>query len=123
MDKNVQTQYHYTTMSYPSVIVPASLWLKVIHRLKQYEKTSKILTQCEAVDVPDLSPEAETRRKKIIDLVLDDGFVSAQIDQDAQLFEGEDNGCYVSARVWCTFEETEFDKVNNGNVELQEAGQ
>ena len=33
-----------------------------------------------------------------------------EIDDIAQVSEGEDNGCYVQAWVWVDFSDTDFDK-------------
>lgn len=55
------------------------------------------------------SPEAEARRKRIIELAQEQ-CGDAEIDEDARVFEGCGNGCYVSARIWCSFMDTEFDK-------------
>ena len=56
--------------------------------------------------------EAEERRSEIIQLARewheDEGEV--EIDDNAQLSEGNDNGCYVQAWVWASFAGTPFDK-------------
>ena len=56
--------------------------------------------------------ESEERRFEIIDLAREqrqeEG--SVEIDDDARLSEGNDNGCYVAAWVWADFAETKFDK-------------
>lgn len=57
--------------------------------------------------------ELQTRTKAIIELARneyegDDGDV--QVDSNARVSEGDDNGCYVSAWVWVSFAGTEFDK-------------
>lgn len=59
-----------------------------------------------------LSPDEEKRRMAIVKLTksihCEDG--ELEIDEDAKLSEGDDNGCYVAAWVWCPFDGTEFDK-------------
>jgi len=56
--------------------------------------------------------ESEERRFEIIELAREqrqeEGFV--EIDDDARLSEGNDNGCYVGAWVWVNFADTKFDK-------------
>jgi len=56
--------------------------------------------------------ESEERRFEIIELAREqrqeEGFV--EIDDDARLSEGNDNGCYVAAWVWVDFGGTKFDK-------------
>ncbi len=56
--------------------------------------------------------EAEDRREEIIGLAREqrqeDGAV--EIDDDAKLSEGSDNGCYVQAWVWADYDGTKFDK-------------
>lgn len=55
---------------------------------------------------------AEARRRAILELARkhheEDGQV--EIDDNAQLSEGNDNGCYVQAWVWVDFNDTPFDK-------------
>lgn len=61
---------------------------------------------------PDCHAQAEARRFGIIELARDqhqrEGEV--EIDDDARLSEGSDNGCYVQAWVWADFAGTPFDK-------------
>lgn len=56
--------------------------------------------------------EAEGRRRAIIKLakstIEKEG--KLEIDSDAELSEGSDNGCYVQAWAWLPFTQTEFDK-------------
>lgn len=55
---------------------------------------------------------AEARRKAIVAMAFDihvrDGEV--EVDDNAVVSEGEDNGAYVQAWVWVDFARTEFDK-------------
>ena len=73
---------------------------------------------------PDCHMEAEERRSQIIDLAREqrqeEGLV--EIDDDAQVSEGNDNGCYVAAWVWLDFADTKFDK-EKGNYETQSTAQ
>lgn len=69
----------------------------------------------EAAGVPenDETPDrSESERKEIIELARKehqrDG--ECEIDNDAKLSEGGDNGTYVQAWVWVSFEDTKFDK-------------
>ena len=56
--------------------------------------------------------ETERRRQQIVELARQthqrEGEV--EIDADADLSEGDDNGCYVAAWVWVSFAATPFDK-------------
>ena len=56
--------------------------------------------------------EAEERRSEIIQLARDrhEDEGQVEIDENAQLSEGNDNGCYVQAWVWVSFGGTPFDK-------------
>ena len=60
----------------------------------------------------DCHAQSEERRFEIIDLARDqrqeEGLV--EIDDNAQVSEGSDNGCYVQAWVWVSFTGTIFDK-------------
>ena len=60
----------------------------------------------------DCYAEADDRRLEILELARNehqkDGEV--EIDDNAQLSEGSDNGCYVAAWVWVGFSGTPFDK-------------
>ena len=44
-----------------------------------------------------------------------------EIDDNAQLSEGNDNGCYVQAWVWVSFSGTPFDKDKEENHEQHES--
>jgi len=56
--------------------------------------------------------ESEERRFEIIELAREQRQEEGlEIDNDARLSEGNDNGCYVAAWVWADFAETKFDKV------------
>jgi hypothetical protein len=61
---------------------------------------------------PDCRIDDEERRFEIIELAREqhqkDG--ELEIDDDARVSEGNDNGCYVGAWVWLDFAETKFDK-------------
>ena len=56
---------------------------------------------------------ADVRRRAIIEIAREqkqkEGFL--EIDDGAQVSEGDDNGCYVAAWVWVEFAGTRFDKV------------
>ena len=39
-----------------------------------------------------------------------EGDAAIEIDDDAKVSEGDDNGCYVQAWVWVDFSNTAFDK-------------
>lgn len=56
--------------------------------------------------------EAEERRRSIIKLAKNtiEKEGSLEIDSDAEISEGNDNGCYVQAWAWLSFNGTEFDK-------------
>lgn len=62
---------------------------------------------------PDCHLEAEERRSGIIELAREqrgeEGAV--EIDDNAALSEGDDNGCYIQAWVWVDFVGTKFDKL------------
>ena len=66
---------------------------------------------------PDCHLEAEERRFEIIELARQqrqaEGLV--EIDDNAQVSEGNDNGCYVAAWVWVDFSDTKFDKEKGDN--------
>ena len=69
---------------------------------------------------PDCHLEAEERRSDIVELAREqrqeEGAV--EVDDDAVLREGNDNGCYATAWVWVDFADTKFDK-EKGNRETQ----
>ena len=71
---------------------------------------------------PDCHLAAEERRFEIIELAREqreqEGAV--EIDDNATLSEGNDNGCYVQAWVWVDFDGTKFDKENSEKVESNE---
>jgi hypothetical protein len=101
------------------VNVQADRWISVLNALEDRcqeldEAGLKILSDARAAHEIDLSPEYEERRLKILELTNDLSYVdndgSVEIDNDAMLSESDGNGCYVSAWVWCPFEDTEFDK-------------
>jgi hypothetical protein len=74
------------------------------------------LTTNDSIDVPDIDTAAEARRKRIIEVLFKDSLSrqgEIEVDSDALISEGEDNGCYVSAWVWCDFSGTELDKSCN----------
>jgi hypothetical protein len=100
------------------VNVQADRWISVLNALEDRrheldEEGLKILSDAHAAHEIDLSPEYEERRLKILELTEEMdywGDNSVEIDNDAMLSESDGNGCYVSAWVWCSFEDTEFDK-------------
>ena len=61
---------------------------------------------------PDCRIDDDERRFEIIELAREqhqkDG--ELEIDDDARVSEGNDNGCYVGAWVWLDFAGTKFDK-------------
>lgn len=61
------------------------------------------------------------RRREIVSLADDvlgvEGHI--EIDDDALLSEGENNGCYVQAWVWLPFDGTKFDKEKEEENENQ----
>ena len=76
---------------------------------------------CPSVDASDREPDANplhcvdtARRDAIIaharELHQCEGEV--EIDDNAVLSEGDDNGCYVAAWIWIDFNGTPFDKTN-----------
>ena len=73
----------------------------------------------------DCHAKAESRRIAIIALARqrhqEEGEV--EIDDDARLSEGDDNGCYVAAWLWVDFGETKFDKVRGENHERTKESQ
>ena len=56
--------------------------------------------------------EAEDRRLEIIEMARQErqSEGAVEIDDNAQLSEGTDNGCYVQAWVWVDFAGTQFDR-------------
>jgi hypothetical protein len=56
--------------------------------------------------------QAEERRREIIELAREQREIEGpvEIDDNALLSEGNDNGCYVTAWVWVDFTRTKFDK-------------
>lgn len=65
--------------------------------------------------------ESEDRRFEIIELAREqrqqEGLV--EIDDEAKLSEGNDNGCYVGAWVWTDFSGTKLDKDKEAKDENQ----
>lgn len=55
-----------------------------------------------------------TRREEILVLARQRLYrdETCEIDQNARISEGDDNGCYVQAWVWFDFGGTNFDKNN-----------
>ena len=56
--------------------------------------------------------EAEERRAKIVKLAREklEKEGELEISPEAEVSDGDDNGCYVAAWVWMPFGGTEFDK-------------
>jgi hypothetical protein len=55
------------------------------------------------------------REQQIIDMVaVSDG--SLEVDLDAVVSEGDDNGAYVQAWVWVDFADTDLDKENDNDL-------
>ena len=56
--------------------------------------------------------QAEDRRLEIIELAREQREIeeAVEIDNNALLSEGNENGCYVAAWVWVDFAGTTFDK-------------
>jgi hypothetical protein len=67
----------------------------------------------------ELSEEEGLRRAKIIDLAIEQHGMGedCDVDSDAIVSEGDDNGCYVSAWVWVNFEGTDLDKETESTTE------
>ena len=65
----------------------------------------------------DCHAPAEERRLAIIGLAQSryEQEGSVEIDDNAHLSEGNDNGCYVQAWVWVDFARTRFDKEKEDN--------
>ena len=61
---------------------------------------------------PDCRIDDEERRFEIIELAREQHQKEGEleIDDDARVSEGNDNGCYVGAWVWLDFANTKFDK-------------
>jgi hypothetical protein len=61
---------------------------------------------------PSLHTESENNRSAIIELARKQNAIEGvlEIDDNALLSEGHDNGCYVQAWVWTDFTGTTFDK-------------
>ena len=66
--------------------------------------------------------EAEDRRCEIIALAREQREIegAVEIDNNAPLSEGNNNGCYVAAWVWVDFARTKFDKEKGNNNEPTE---
>lgn len=62
----------------------------------------------------DETHETMLRRKAIVELAIDqhhvDGDGEVEVDANAEVSEGEDNGAYVQAWVWVDFSGTQLDK-------------
>ena len=65
----------------------------------------------------DCHMQAEERRFEIIELARKQRQLEGaiEIDDNALLSEGNDNGCYVQAWVWLDFAGTKFDKEGEDN--------
>ena len=63
--------------------------------------------------------QAEDRRLEIIELAREQREIegAVEIDDNALLSEGNDNGYYVAAWVWVDFADTKFDKQKEENNE------
>ena len=74
---------------------------------KEYAESLNDDRLCEVCDA-----EAEERRLEIIDLARQQRQVegAVEIDNNATLSEGNDNGCFVRGWVWADFAGTKFDK-------------
>jgi hypothetical protein len=59
-----------------------------------------------------IDPAAEARRVAIVKMARDEHYCGGEVevDDNALLSEGDDNGTYVQAWVWVGFAGTEFDK-------------
>ena len=68
---------------------------------------------------PDCHMADEERRLDVIELAREqhqrEGVL--EIDDDAKLSEGSDNGCYVAAWVWVDFAGTKFEKDKTGDAD------
>ena len=66
--------------------------------------------------------EAEDRRCEIIELAREQREIegAVEIDDNAFLSEGNNNGCYVAAWVWVDFARTKFDKEKGQDNESTE---
>ena len=71
----------------------------------------------------DCFAEADDRRQEIVELARNEHqkYGEVEIDDNAQLSEGNDNGCYVQAWVWVSFEGTRFDKEKDQTDEQTES--
>ena len=121
--------------TFPNVQVPTDLWLEVIAALqeriaaadylapekyddeeheaacvKNAENAAAVLVKASSIGV--VAEEEESRRQRIIEVARHrlqvDG--ELEINDEAIVSEGGDNGCYVMAWAWFDFEGTEFDK-------------
>ena len=80
-------------------------FLKFLER--NLSELGKEYTQCDCrID------DEEERRVEIIELAREQHQKEAvlEIDDNAEITEGIDNGCYVAAWVWLDFANTKFDK-------------
>ena len=64
--------------------------------------------------------QSEERRCEIIELAQEQREIegAVEIDDNALLSEGTDNGCYVAAWVWVDFARTKFEKQKEEDNEL-----
>lgn len=62
--------------------------------------------------IKELRGERSERDRKIVDMAHDECHVDGEteVDDDAIVSEGDDNGAYVQAWVWVSFAGTPFDK-------------
>ena len=104
-------------MPKPIIEVPAELWNDIKRVFADPVGTSTeqpaILRRMVDLDAQEPDEEVELRRERIIEIADSMPWVhegQVEIDSDAKLSESSDNGCYVSAWVWCQFENTDFDK-------------
>ena len=65
----------------------------------------------------EITDAADVRRRAIIEIARErkqkEGVL--EIDDGAQVSEGDDNGCYLAAWVWVEFAGTRFDKETEGS--------
>ena len=100
-----------------TIEVPAELWTDIKRVFADPVGTSAeqsaILRRMVDLETYEPDLEEELRRERIIEIADGMPWVyegQVEIDNDAKLSEGSDNGCYVSAWVWCQFDGTEFDR-------------
>lgn len=68
-------------------------------------------------------PEAVARLERIVALAKEQHEIEGkcEIDDNATVSEGSDNGAYVQAWVWVSFEDTELSKSENDEEENEDA--